>query len=99
MHMRSMALGRRPNTARCWMSEIPPLELEFPVLSADGVALVRRPTVEATAVEIEYRFRDFGRPLYRPVPGLSRSMYSGNLSVEQVLAGVPNTKRNAPLRS
>lgn len=81
------------------MSAIPPLELEFPVLSADGVALVRRPTVEATAVEIEYRFRDFGRSLYRPVPGLSRSMYSGNLSVEQVLAGVPNTKRNAPLRS
>lgn len=81
------------------MSAIPSLELEFPVLSADGVALVRRPTVEATAVEIEYRFQESGRSLYRPVPRLSRSMYSGDLSVEQVLGGVPQTKKNAALRS
>lgn len=81
------------------MSAIPPLKLEFPVLSADGVALVRRPTVEATAVEIEYRFRESGRSLYRQVPTLSRSMYSGDLAVQQVLAALPDTKRNAPLRS
>jgi hypothetical protein len=81
------------------MSTSPPLELEFPVLSADGVALVRRPTVEATAIEIEYRFRGNGRSLYRQVPNLSRSMYSGDLTAEKVLAGLPNTKKNAPLRS
>lgn len=78
---------------------IPPLKLEFPVLSADGVALVRRPTVEATADEIEFRFKESGRAFYRQVPGLSRAMYSGRLSPTQVIAGIPDTKKNAPLRS
>jgi hypothetical protein len=69
------------------------------MLSADGVALVLRPTVDETAVEIERRFNDSGPSLYRSVPTLSRAMYSGDLTVDQILAGIPSSNRNRSLRA
>src|SRR5690349_6663968 len=81
------------------MADLPPFSLEFPMLSADGVALVLRPTVQATALEIERRFKESGPSLYRAVPSLSRVMYSGDLTLDQILDGIPDSNRNRSLRS
>lgn len=72
------------------------VDLEYPFLSIEGVALVLGLTVKETAEQIERRLIERGFAVYGKLPRLVIKLYSG-LPAKQILAELTEEERNGAL--